>query len=313
MTSTWFDAGVKALQTTFPGIPEVYVCPLCLEAFSREMIHRLTKEHVPPRRFNGTRLVLTCELCNRRAGHELDSQFEKFVNLRDMFRRRLTASRRYNLRLPAADLSIPVTLSANGDEAVTMVGCGAHPELQRRMQDEFERLCRDKIENWEFQLSPIDDRYRVRYPDVSILRAAYLAAFALFGYRYILRPLLDPVREQIRQPAEKIIPYSLTPIRDAEDSERTIGYVYEPEWARSLMVQIGPFRVFLPFSDTNTELYKRLDEANQARHQAVLSVNTLAWPRKAEYYLDCYPAEIIRHLRELGDGKTYADRRASEV
>ncbi len=39
-----------------------------------------------------------------------------------------------------------------------------------------------------------------------LLRAAFLMMFRLFGYAYILNPVLDRVRQQILQPAQEIIP-----------------------------------------------------------------------------------------------------------
>ncbi len=46
---------------------------------------------------------------------------------------------------------------------------------------------------------------------VSLLRAAYLAAFAKFGYSYALRPELESVRQQITQNKTLIIPTSARP------------------------------------------------------------------------------------------------------
>jgi hypothetical protein len=151
--------------------------------------------------------------------------------------------------------------------------------------------------DWGFTISPVQDRYRIGWPEVSLLRAAYLAAFAKFGYAYVMRPALDAVRNQIQQHENRLIKYFLTPVADAPDDTRTIAYVKQPEWMRCLMVQIAQFRIFLPFFDEEASIYERLTEAHREARTTQITATLVPWPRQPEFLLDFYKAAVVEHLR----------------
>ena len=73
----WFDLGAAACGQACPGTYDVptYVCPICWDPFTVEALDdgRLSMEHVPPQSVGGCELLLTCTVCNNRAGTKLDA------------------------------------------------------------------------------------------------------------------------------------------------------------------------------------------------------------------------------------------------
>ena len=99
------------------------------------------------------------------------------------------------------------------------------------------------------------------YVQAGWLRAAYLAAFARFGYRHALRPLMEPIRAQIEDPNGNHIQRFILHGGSAPPDRRLMRSVTTPRSARSLIVQMGRHLVFLPgFHADGDTLYQRLTE-----------------------------------------------------
>ncbi|MBI4454784.1 MAG: hypothetical protein HY644_02675 [Acidobacteria bacterium] len=295
-TSDWFDLGAKALRQTVKDLPELYACPLCLHGFEREQIGYLTREHVPPACFGGEKLILTCGECNTRARHSIDAELGKFIHLRKFVRREMDEMRQYKVTMNGTTANVLVRFGSDKCEVVDFSNRNS-PVVSADLRNHLDIASATASLDWGFKMSPVQDRYRIGWPEVSLLRAVYLAAFAKFGYAYIMRPALDTVRKQIRQPEKRLIKYFLTPVVDAPDETRVIAYVQKPEWMRCLMAQIGQFRIFLPFFDEEASLYKRLSEAHNNREKTKVSATLLPWPRTPEFLLDFHKAAVVRRLR----------------
>jgi hypothetical protein len=73
------------------------------------------------------------------------------------------------------------------------------------MEQHMRALSQTGSTDFRFTVTP-----RLRYfPDrarVSWVRTAYLAAFAVFGWRYILQPALQPLRDQPQNPLAVTLP-----------------------------------------------------------------------------------------------------------
>src|SRR5438552_3370473 len=93
----------------------------------------------------------------------------------------------------------------------------------------------------------------------ALLRSAYIAAFALLGYRYILRSALDVVRDQIAKPDADLIPRFSLHLGGAEPrTHRLIISVTQPASLRCVLVGIGDQAVFLPGLEPWPRIYERL-------------------------------------------------------
>ncbi len=120
-------------------------------------------------------------------------------------------------------------------------------------------------------------------------------AFATFGYRWILRSVLDQVRLQVLQPDDQVISYFYAPVPGDDDKVRIVAIITEPAWNRSVMVQIGPHRIFMPFFDEDKNLYEHLARANSEKLRVEFKAELFDWPKEPEYLLDFHP-EIIREI-----------------
>ena len=229
LRSLWYDLGVRALQAARPSVPPVYGCPLCLQGFPQD---GFSLEDVPPKSIGGKPLVLTCTQCNNRSGAELDvfiaeaQRLKEFVAGTEILPVDLT---QYGRRI-AADASL-----FDGRLNLTGVRKASHKESFDGLFAELDRAARERSRNWDFSI-----KFQIRNSPwkegVAWLRVAYLYAFAAFGYNFILRPELHPIREQIKHPEKRVTPGVIKHVKEPSDQDG-ISFVHEPEAYRSILVR----------------------------------------------------------------------------
>jgi hypothetical protein len=99
---------------------------------------------------------------------------------------------------------------------------------------------------------------KLRYvPDrarVSWVRSAYLAAFALLGWKYILQPSLDLVRKQLGNLSAVTLPPLSLYAPDGDPGRLEIWVIREPAEYQSLLVVAGRHSVFLPLPDDSRSI-----------------------------------------------------------
>lgn len=174
-----------------PVDEDTYVCPLCLRGFRRDEIVELTREHSPPVALGGSVVTLTCRRCNNDAG-----PIQAHAVHRDGWVR-FTAGVEgvaRSVRLNAGD-NLVVTADVEHRQGSIMIfvdDARSAPEHHSALQ---QGLREGIIKNFTMSGSA---GFRRDHAEASAVRDAYLAAFALLGYRFTLWPDLDPVREWIR-------------------------------------------------------------------------------------------------------------------
>jgi len=139
---------------------------------------------------------------------------------------------------------------------------------------------------------------------VGWLREAYLVAFAVLGYRYILDPVLELVRQELARPHEELIPAFKIEDRKHSPDLRLFCIVNEPDWIRSVAVQFGYRTVFLP-QIGEVDLYERLDERRQSagsRRPIEVGGTVLEeWPSQPMHILDFLQPEPLFVVRRKED------------
>jgi hypothetical protein len=121
-----------------------------------------------------------------------------------------------------------------------------HPEELRAFLGASERLAADAQGGREIVLE-IPMRASPRRASLSLIRAAFVVAFATFGYTYALDPAMDPLLEQIRRPADLLIdPLPIHYDETTPSDLREISIIREPETLHSVLVRMGDAAVFLP-------------------------------------------------------------------
>ena len=297
----WFDQGAAAFSRTFPDAlarlwpdaPPHYVCPTCpapddtnyiIRLFSRAAVqsHELTAEHVPPRAFGGRELVLTCQPCNNDiGGSQLEAHARRCENPIDVLRG--ISKNPSKVRLTAGDHCVSAKLSV--EEKMFKFTL---PPQRKHANDpkEVEAFQKALLKSPTFNIDFNGDRHSPRRANVTWLRHAYLALFAVAGYRYIFSAGLDIVRQQINEPeAEHIAVFLATLPEEHPWSECRIINVRGPKWLQCWAVQIGRYVAFLPKAG-DIEFYARLAEDRSVNQQSQFTGDVFEWPTEPSFGLE---------------------------
>lgn len=225
-------------------------------------------------------MVLTCKTCNNNHGSALDAEHH--------------AAMRY-LRLTAGELDTPIRMRILGPggyilhgEATSDAG-GVRFHGVPAMNDQRDQD--GALERWKAAMTSGDVRvelvepFRPRRAQVSILRAAYLAAFAALGYRYITLPSLDPVRLAISEPDNSSHPLPVV-FRPAGDP--VVAVLGEPaDLQGALFVGIERFGVVLPPAHPDDFYAGPASWLTTSSGKVDASlVHVIGWPSRPEHLLD---------------------------
>ena len=253
--------------------------------FGREAVQAglLTAEHVPPRSFRGKELLLTCAPCNHTSGARLDAEARKRENPRDAMTGR--AQKSVAVLLTAGGHTIPASLSTKGRTHTLKV---PQAPLRPGAEEGFQAAVHhDASGNRDIHMNFHADRFSAKHARASWLRAAYLALFAVAGYRYVLQPALAIVRRQIAEPEVEHIPtFMVTLSHDPPWTERRLVHVRSPAWQQCWTVQIGRYAIFLP-KPGDVSLYDRITESRRDGKQSVTVIgDTYDWPTQPTFGTD---------------------------
>ncbi len=234
----------------------------------------LTFEDVPPKHSGGRPLVLTCRACNSTAGHKIDAAAHRV----ERSIRTLAGQEPTRGWLHVGDDEVPaeIDMTVAGTNRITMLG--GSPSALGRMAAYFEDLTRVPITSEPFRLSFSLTDPNHRLARVSWLKSAYLALFALLGYRYAMHPFLGPVRHQIQNPEQEHLgPFSLRLPQPLPFSECRVFRLATPELPVCWGVQMGPILIFLPHGDPDA-LYGRLAELKGQGASFEFKAENSVWP-----------------------------------
>lgn len=213
---TLFNNHLADLRDVVPSIRDTFICPICRKPYSFEDIKKkklsrgdvwtgYVREKIGSE-FIGNHIVLLCKDCNSRAGRYGDAQMQLFEKIKDGNNiGNLYGMRPIKLKkedeepiLINANVSIEsntknITISGKLDKDTKWLNNA--PEMQKRFmglagkKDPISIFVDSKLLG---ELKP-----KPELAPVGWITSAYLFAFYTFGYRYILHPCLNPVREYI--------------------------------------------------------------------------------------------------------------------
>jgi hypothetical protein len=173
---------------------------------------------------------------------------------------------------------------------VEIVGMPGPPGEADSFMDAFLRMAKaTPSERPPLSITFTHGRYTRGRQEVSWLRAGYLAIFAAFGYRYIFRQLLQPIRKQIEAPDVELIDdfHMWHPAR--AENERSIVLVTRPAWVKGIAVIMSRHLVLLPLFDGDVEFYKRMSRFGESAGKQVIAGLPISWPRTPRFELDFEP------------------------
>jgi hypothetical protein len=280
------------LMRAFPaGVPRLYFCPQCLGGFPIEAVDHpggLTLDHAPPKSVGGRKIVLTCWRCNNDSGRRLDSEMRKAERAIDVLRGEHVGDHLVRLRLNDSP-AITVRLNtSSGSFVMRGKETADNPADRARFLAEMHRVHREGITDFRFHMDLFKDQYHRRRALVGWLRAAYLIAFAAFGYRYICGAGLACVRDQIRQPEKVIIPmFSAFDPKAAKLTRRLIVVREPPALVHAIAVQMGRHIVLLPTRPADRTFYERVGEHHAHSDGRVTARgDECGWPTTALHRCD---------------------------
>lgn len=299
----WFLAGAEILAELRPGLPpQSYACPLCRAAFTLADLEAkvLTREHVPPASIGGREMVLTCRRCNNRAGSTFDAHLE-----------RAEALRRFGTDDPLRELDMTLTIDGIPNRGTMYAGPGGilitgnpkqnHPDDVTAITNRFGELANA---GHPLHLT-FRDTFHPRTAQLGLVRAAYLAAFALLGYAYVFRAPFDPIRAALAGEDDEALVLPVLNRSDGTNQDRSIGLVSEPNWlAGAVLVGIGRTMIVLPPVDSPgdpiAELAARRDHSPEDLHGTFTTSPAWEWPSGP---LHGYDRWLITQRRNVRRGR----------
>jgi hypothetical protein len=193
-----------------------------------------------------------------------------------------------------------VTLGSADDLKVEIPYQQNDPRAWRSTLQQMQRVTRDEATGdfkGRFLLWP--PRADAASVKAGWLRAGYLVAFAALGYRYILDAALEPVRQQIGNPAVDNVGLGVSPQNKDADTysttssngviEHQLVVLPEAPWGRSLLVRLAGHKVLLPLAEHDRAFYERLNRYAEASGRADLKGYILLWPTEPHFAFDYHP------------------------
>ncbi len=272
-----YELGKKAVMKITSRQTLGYVCPICLRCF--ENLDELTEEHVPPESIGGEVLCLTCRECNCIAGYSVDAQVQR-EQLSRTFIVKNGRARKAKLIVGDAKVNIDLRFSEQGGE-INILGDQNDPKVVETLKPILKEIIQS---GKSFNLRDIVS-YSRKAADIGYLKTAYLAAFAKFGYSYILRPALNRVRQQIKEPSLCILNTVRVYGNVTNIPEKVFILLQEP--ISCLSVKADDSIVCLPLPYGDDLFYEKLAEMRANGRIFEWRGNaTIEWPRRFELALD---------------------------
>jgi hypothetical protein len=274
----WFERGAEALSRA--SGQSGYGCPLCGRIFTN--VAELKFEHAPPRSLGGREVALTCRDCNH---GRLDAEMRRFEHLVDWSVGTSKRPLRARMAVRGANVSVNVQTVRQDGGAFEFVGLPDQnaPGKTAAHNAAVEAMVDGPVGGQGFDVSFPEYRYVSETVAAGWLRAAYVAAFARFGYQWAFQPSVEPVRAQIADPIETHIERFLVLGSQMPTDFRALVAVDRPRSLRgSVAVAMGRYLVFLPgFGPASSTVYERIAQRTYwpPRRRPMRYTGTLfSWP-----------------------------------
>lgn len=182
------------------GDKDTYLCPICLRPHSElNASDPLTLEDAPPKSLGGSANTLTCKSCNNTAGHKID--FHLTERLREIDSGKFIPGTETRVKVNIYGETFAGTITVEEDGTMTMFHSkkNNHPG---RLEETMKQVKGGNIINMDFLKSKVIPE-NLEY---ALLKTGYLMMFERFGYSLVLNSCFDIVRQQLKNPEERVYP-----------------------------------------------------------------------------------------------------------
>jgi hypothetical protein len=280
-----FAQGRNAWHRATGDEREMYVCPLCGWGFTKPTLQMkpplLTLEDVPSRAAGGRPLVLTCGSCNHKAGQSIDAAIaarEEVRRIQDaLLHKKATYSRPGRMEIDGVETQVDIKMAPEFTTVVLPVRRNNPTVLDQQVRLWQERSgTRDLKFKLHFRVPGYDDRKAL----LGDLKAAYLAAFAVFGYHWAFHPRVHIVRQQLWEPDIECITQAWLP-----NHEGRTGIALMKQPVSCLVVSLRDYEVILPWITGPDDIYAALATAS-TEGPFTATVEHFDWPTRPEMMID---------------------------
>jgi hypothetical protein len=186
---------------------------------------------VPPKSLGGKARTLTCKECNNHARSQLESHLKRKLQMEEFFKGypNISLETRFS---PDPSIELTATTRLRSDRVIEVV-CDPSRSDPKDVGRFADLQAGDSLSSFKLRWLP---GYRINRAEIALFRIAYLLAFSQFGYGFLMNPNLLPVRHQMQEPEEEILPS--WGILKGEFPDRSLGIsiVREPIEMRSFLV-----------------------------------------------------------------------------
>ena len=283
-----FVRGADALRRVARGDGTTYACPTCLRLMTRADIESgdLTLEHVPPESLGGRGIALTCRACNSTAGHTVDAAAHERHRLFELGKGLAGRGGEFagSVKLQIGGVATNAELRLQDSQAILKIHENSnHPQ---RFADQTQALARaaemGRPEDLRLHVTA-KLPFKFERARISDLRAAFIAAFAQFGYRYAVHPRLAGIRKQVLDPDTPIIDGAWW-IAGPEFTEDPMMFLLHRP-LEGVLIRLRQVLVILPWPSSGDDFYLQVRREFGAG-TVELSGDILVWPRSLELVYD---------------------------
>lgn len=188
---------------------------------------------------------------------------------------------------------VPLRGTAQSTEnGISLVGVPKQndPKVQATYMRALDSLANEKGVSPRFSFT-VHTRFDEARARLSLIRASYLAAFAGLGWSYILRAVMQPIRDQLNNPDLRLMETYIFRDPDSPNSMRRLLLVDDTHELRCVAVTLGEYSIFLPgwwepltWDELAAAFCDRRGPGD--RLNLTLRGKEVPWPKRPMYLLD---------------------------
>ncbi|MBE7640977.1 hypothetical protein GUB10_11595 [Salegentibacter sp. BLCTC] len=181
---------------------ETYICQICLKQFEKSDLisdkskNFLTEEDSPPAKLNGSRIALTCYVCNSKAGHTIDHHL--INRLKEIDDSKYYNGSNQRIRVEFEDTHVNSEITSQGDGILKVLH-----RIENNNPNTLEKFIyglKNKSLGEILTFHPKKKKIENLKVDKALLKTNYIISFAKFGYLFLLDDYYNEIRKEITEP-----------------------------------------------------------------------------------------------------------------